>query len=201
MIRFVGTSSPIQTTAICLVAMACLFGFGVNKELKRLQQKTKQNPLKTFNEHWWAIAYTLTLPGACVCFALDAGIGFQFVAGSVAGGLLVLIAPLFPSSNEKWVQSAAFGIRGWCVALSMTAAMLQMLYSSILSKQAKGFYYLSLFSFAMAAWQACGLGSFVAWTAHPEYGEFATDKKYMLSTVQFFFILGFASHYLASKVE
>jgi len=135
-----------------------------------------------------------------------AAVGVAFLPTFVLDPILnsKLCSKLFTLLTHKY----AFGGRG-CVltvaaalalALSLTKTTTTTTSSSIVIDNHVAHYlqFLSLECFAMAAWFACGLGSVAGWAAHPEYGDFARSKKFMLMLVQIYFIWGFALHAVAA---
>jgi hypothetical protein len=84
----------------------------------------------------------------------------------------------------------AFGARGCVVAVGICVSLYKTLQVEKLSPT-RELRFLSLCSFAFAAWYSCGLGAYPAWAAHPEYGEFAEEKRLCLLLMQIHFIVGF----------
>jgi len=113
---------------------------------------------------------------------------------------MVILVPTFPfvihsirSLKTSFYPTIpmAFGVRGILIA---TTALL-CLYNELLevSKRADTnyFHFLAMVSWAMAAWFSCGLASFTAWAAYPEYGTFRKAKRLSMASVQTYFAMGF----------
>ncbi len=91
----------------------------------------------------------------------------------------------------------AFGVRGCVIALGICGSLYNALQVET-NSQTKELRFLSLCCFALAAWFSCGLGSHPGWAAHPEYGEFAEEKKICLLLVQAYFVIGFVLQFAAT---
>mmetsp|Transcript_9108 Transcript_9108/g.12645 ORF Transcript_9108/g.12645 Transcript_9108/m.12645 type:complete len:203 (-) Transcript_9108:95-703(-) len=180
---------------VSLVAASGLTGFRVIESLKAKAKKEDKEGCAIKNS-WWAIPYMFTFPGGLL--AISYTVHMSNVHRIYAWILAIMMMPCLSVLKipPSWESPAAFGVRGCVLAFLATASIRTVLAQpSIYSTQ--GLHYLSLLSFAMAAWYTCALGSFGAWTAHPELGQYAEVKRNLLSTVQMYFVLGFLFSYLA----
>ena len=141
------------------------------------------------------------LPLALALLAVANGTGYVEQYGS-AIVLLVLPELILGDMKQKdsfWTCPKSFGARGLTVGTFAALAIYNVLHSND-ADMGRAFEVLSLASFANAAWHSCGVGSIAGWAAHPELGEFGTEKRLELAHMQVYFILGFAFRYVATKV-
>eukprot|EP00985_Skeletonema_marinoi_P015898 scaffold8363_cov153-Skeletonema_marinoi.AAC.1 len=92
----------------------------------------------------------------------------------------------------------AFGFRGCVIALGICGSLYNTLQVETQSPN-RELRFLSLVCFAFAAWVSCGLGSHPGWASHPEYGEFAEEKKVCLLLMQVYFVAGFILQFAATS--
>jgi len=133
------------------------------------------------NHKWWGIVYGLSFPLSLVLLSCTAAIGTSYRVLLWAMAILpLLLVPKTGALHEFWTSPLSFGVRGCLIAIL------------VLTSAGEDLEFLSMVSFALAAWFSCALGSIGSWTAYLEYGEFKEDKRHILSIIQAYFVVGFS---------
>jgi hypothetical protein len=181
--------SDLFKTVAFATAFACLGGFVVVERARSQLIETKRHPVELVQASPAALLYAHSFP-----LALFLSVFLKLPSDLHRVGALAVCWLPIPVSILKlptpWTAPAAFGIRGSMIAIVAIATLLQQHSSS-------PFQDLSLISFSMAAWMSCGLASYCAWAAHPEYGSFTDTKQSFLSAMQVCFLCGFLFQYMA----
>ena len=179
-----------------------LFGFPVTEKLKL--DAVGNDPVELFFSHWWALTYIYAYPlaiGILTLFLDTSGtltkVSYLVLFLSNLQSVLhignEIIQPFMDRlgmSNLYW-SPAAFGVRGTLIAVATGVSIGFVVVDN--PTPSRSYHYLSLCFFALAAWQTCGLASFGAWAAHPEFGDNGHHVRDQMATVQFFFLGGFAT--------
>ena len=189
------SEQPYGLLILGFLAYATLGGFAVVEKLRTMQLESKEpiDFLHFFLRFWWVPLYVSSLPVAIIwlSFTFLKTSEYRttpiFLVGLVFAYLLT--TDWHPNLWKRiWLAPASYGIRGCAIAGLLWASLWHM----AKKHPEKDLEVMSAMSFAIAAWLSCGLGSFVGWAAHPEYGEFRDQKRHMISIIQCCFISGFA---------
>ena len=212
------SSSPSYyiTGLACVLVAANSLGFVTTEPFKRdllkLNLKTTnpqarlmnvyENDMNVMNQPLTLLFRIYQLPMALALLAFANGSGYVEQYGP-ALVLLVLPELILGDMKQKdsfWTCPKSFGVRGMTVGTFAALAIYNVLDSKEAEGMGRAFEVLSLASFANAAWHSCGVGSVAGWAAHPELGEFGTEKRLELAHMQVYFILGFVFRFAATKV-
>jgi hypothetical protein len=183
----------------CLIGSS-LLGFPVVETLR--QTVTEIDPLEKLVKTWWVQAYMLLLPVGMSFLAFSFHTPwalFPLLAFLTVPLLLNYIVQIIFDLEEFYASPKAFGIRGTIIAVGIFMTFHSLLFNN--NEPSRLYHFISQCCFALAAWNCCALGSFIAWTAHPEYGEFAQAKRDQLAAIQLNFIVGFATAAMAYRID
>ncbi len=205
---FENFSMPFRATICLLLTLITLPGFFTSDKVREQQIKKTELAKKQ------GIEPTLyTPPSVFSLFAMYA-FNFLILTFAFAGGMdrPYLLATTFLSFVPPIVvpllvktkffslitSKYAFGVRGCVIAVGICGSLYNTLQVETQSPT-RELRFLSLCCFAFAAWFSCGLGSIPGWASHPEYGEFAEEKKICLLLIQAYFVAGFILQFAATS--
>lgn len=176
--------------AILAVLLYSTFGaFWVVERCRQKQRETKE--FYNCGQTVWGLLYAVSLS---VVFAWIAWAYLD--PKSTMWTLVVVFLPIFhlmtTDIQPKFISKALTSSISFGVGGIITCGFLISSILCLARAPGKEYEFLSAVCFGMAAWFSCSLGSIAGWAAHAEYGEFADEKRRILSVIQLYFMGGFA---------
>lgn len=202
---------------LTLFTVATLGSIPAVEGMRKLQQASKDHELVHVKKVWWCTLHSASFPALLVALTFFTDLPWTCQVGAFAASILIVPVELFfPTSGLP--SKIISAVSGTLIATFAVIAMSLILQISVIPHSiftewiqehlattsdnylsvANYLHFLALLSFAMAAWGNCGLASYGAWAAHPEYAANHGDvARSLLHTIQFHFLLGFVFECLA----